>query len=140
MVFKTRIGTDRRIFFPWDGRGGVRRFLQMGRFLPLLGLVGFVFLGSFVVARERYRAGVRRTCVSLDLVRPAVHRYLLENNGACPSNLEDVAQFLARPELPRDGWGRPLRLVCPTVNENVPFVLMSDGPDGLAGGLDRIEY
>lgn len=140
MAFKTRIGRDRRIFFPWEGRGGLGRFLQMGRFLPLLALLCFLSLASLIFMRERYQAGERRTRIALDAVRPAVHRYLLDHEGACPADLEQVSVYLPRDEVPRDGWGRKLRLVCPPLRKGAPFVLMSDGPDGIAGGRDRIEY
>lgn len=128
-----------RIFFPWEVRGGLRRFLALGRVGPLV-LVGlassFVY---FTLGRERLAAGQRQTRVGLDLLRPALVRYLAEHEGACPAKLEEVLPFLRRPELPKDGWGRPFRLVCPTEVPFVPFILMSDGPDGLPGGLDRIE-
>ena len=131
---------ERRIFFPWEGRGGVRRFLAMGRFWPVL-LLGIVAsLVSFIAARERLAAGERQTVVSLNQVRPAVERYLLEHEGTCPRELSEVLPYLKRPELPNDAWRRPLRLVCPSIRPSTDYVLMSDGPDGKAGGRDRIEH
>lgn len=131
---------ERRIFFPWEGRGGMRRFLAMGRFWPVLLLGIIASLVSWVASRERLAAGERQTVASLNQVRPAVERYLLEHDGACPSQLSEVLPFLKLPELPNDAWGRPLRLVCPSVRPSIDYVLMSDGPDGKAGGLDRIEH
>ncbi len=130
---------ERRIFFPWEGRGGLRRFLAMGRFWPVLVLGALASVVSMIASRERLAAGERQSLVALSRVRPAVERFLLEHDGACPAQLSEVLQYLDLPELPRDAWGRPLRLVCPSVREGVDFVLMSDGPDGQAGGLDRIE-
>jgi general secretion pathway protein G len=40
---------------------------------------------------------------------------------------------------PSDAWGRPLRLICPSGRPGYEYELMSDGPDGEPGGLDRIE-
>jgi general secretion pathway protein G len=40
---------------------------------------------------------------------------------------------------PVDAWGRPLRLTCPGRNDPTRYDLMSDGPDGELGGLDRVE-
>lgn len=131
---------DRRIFFPWEGRGGLRRFLEMGRFWPVLVLLILASLVSWIAARERLAAGERQTIVVLNRVRPAVERYLLEHEGACPSQLSEVLEYLKAPELPNDAWGRPLRLVCPSHRQDADYVLMSDGPDGKAGGLDRIEH
>lgn len=131
---------ERHIFFPWEGRGGLRRFLARGRFGPILVLFAFVSFVTLVVARERQASGERRTRVALNVVRPAVDRYLLDQDGACPGSLADVLVYLRVPELPRDAWGQPLRLVCPSGRAGIDYVLMSDGPDGEAGGLDRIEY
>lgn len=131
---------ERRIFFPWEGRGGLRRFLAMGRFWPVLLLGIFALFVSWIAARERLAAGERQTLVALNQVRPAVERYLLEHEGACPEQLTDVMEYLKVPELPNDAWGRPLRLVCPSIRPSTDYVLMSDGPDGEAGGRDRIEH
>lgn len=118
----------------------MRRYFAMGRFRPVLLIVlaaGFI---SWVFARERFFAGERQTRVALNTLRPAVERFFLESEGKCPTELEEVLPFLSATELPRDAWGRPLRLVCPSAREGVAFVLMSDGPDGEPGGRDRIEY
>lgn len=131
---------ERRIFFPWEGRRGLRRFLARGRFGPVLVLLLFTSFVTLVVARERQAAGERRTRVALNIVRPAVERYLLDHDNVCPPTLADVLPYLHLPELPADAWGRPLRLVCPSMRPGVDYVLMSDGPDGEPGGLDRIEY
>jgi hypothetical protein len=112
----------------------------MGRFRPVL---IFLFAGSFltwVVSRERLAAGDRQTRVALSAVRPAVERYMLENEDKCPDALQEVLPYMSKKELPLDAWGRQLRLVCPSVRAGVKFVLMSDGPDGAPGGRDRIEY
>jgi hypothetical protein len=111
----------------------------MGRFWPVLVLAVVGTFLSWVIARERLSAGVRETRVALSVVRPAVERFLIEHDGACPAELSEVIPFLAQPKLPPDAWGQPLRLVCPSVRPGVTYVLMSDGPDGLAGGRDRIE-
>jgi hypothetical protein len=131
---------ERHIFFPWEGRGGLRRFFARGRFGPILVVFFFVSFVSLVVARERQASGERRTLVALNVVRPAVERYLLDHDGACPASLTEVLPYLRAPDLPNDAWGQPLRLVCPSGRAGVDYVLMSDGPDGKAGGLDRIEY
>jgi general secretion pathway protein G len=90
--------------------------------------------------RERQATGERRTLAALAQVRPLVERYLLENDGKCPLLLKDVLAKTKISELPQDGWGQPLRLVCPSERAEVDYILMSDGPDGLPGGLDRIEF
>jgi general secretion pathway protein G len=117
----------------------VRRFFARGRMFSIL-LVLLIFGTIYsMVQRERYEAGVRRTVRALSVVRPLVERYLLVKEGECPTDLEAVRLQHSMNALPRDGWGRPLRLVCPSVRPGVEYVLMSDGPDGKPGGIDRIE-
>ncbi len=133
-----RRSNDRRIFFPWEGRGGLWSALGRGRVRPLLlgaSVLGFVVL---VGVRERNRAGVRQTRATLLDARAAVDSYMAKNDGGCPPNLEAVAALGAQEGVPRDAWGRPLRLVCPGRDELSAYDLMSDGPDGKPGGLDRI--
>lgn len=130
---------DKRILFPWEGKGALRRWLGSGRLRPYLlafCVIGFVWV---VAARERRAAGVRTTRVSLLQTRYAIDTYLAENKAACPEKLADVAPHLPRAELPRDAWGRPFRFVCPSQRAGDDYELMSDGPDGKPGGLDRIE-
>ena len=134
-----RPSKDRRIFFPWEGRGALRRFFARGRLFSILSIILFVGTISAMVKKERYAAGVRRTVGALTVVRPLVERYLLDKEGVCPQSLDQVREQAGLEKLPGDGWGRPLRLVCPSSRAGVEYVLMSDGPDGLPGGTDRIE-
>ena len=130
---------EKRIFFPWEGTGGIRRWLGLtraGPFLVALGLIAFVWI---VGARERHQAGVRTTRVRLLDVRRAVDRYMAEHEGQCPQNLRQVVDYGAFDTTPTDAWGRPLRLICPSGRPGYDYELMSDGPDGKPGGLDRIE-
>lgn len=129
-----------RIFFPWESQGGVRRFFRLARLGP--GLVALIVLGFVWVsaARERRASGERQTILALGEVKRAVVRYAVEHEGRCPESLELIAPYLGGASLSRDGWGRPIRIVCnPTVSDQ-DYIIMSDGPDGYPGGLDRIEY
>ena len=134
-----RLGPQKRIVFPWEGRGGgLRRFLRLGRLKPFL-LVAAVLAVLFAIgARERRASGVRQTRATLVGVRRSVESYVADHDGGCPPTLAAAVDF-GRDGEPRDAWGRPLRLVCPGRFEGAPFELMSDGPDGEPGGLDRIE-
>ena len=73
----------------------------------------------------------------------AVDAYRADHAGQCPRDLsqltapEDHAAYLA--SVPVDAWGRQLRFACPSRDENRPYDLLSDGPDGEPYGLDRIE-
>jgi general secretion pathway protein G len=128
-----------RIFFPWESRGGLVRRLRLGRVRPyLLGGLGLSLL-VVVGVRDRRAAGIRQTRAEILDVRRAVDAYLAERDGGCPPSLEATQPYGAFQKPPRDAWGKPLRLVCPGKREGSAYELMSDGPDGLAGGLDRIE-
>ena len=130
---------DARILFPWEGKGGFRRWLGLGKMRPFLWaffVIGFVWL---VAVRERSATGIRTTRVSLLETRRAIDLYMAENKAQCPKTLASVAQYLAGERMLSDAWGRPLRLVCPSERPGYDYELMSDGPDGKPGGLDRIE-
>ena len=130
---------EERIFFPWESRGGIRRWLGLSRvrsFLVGVGVVGFIAL---IGVRERRRAGIRQTRATLLDVRKAVDAYMADHDGGCPPSLSAVAQYGKFSTPPRDAWGRPLRLICPARTPDLQYELMSDGPDGKPGGLDRIE-
>jgi general secretion pathway protein G len=131
---------ERRIFFPWEGRGAVRQFLALGRVGPALLLASVLLFVLWVAKRERHFAGVRVTQVAVASLKAPVERFLLENDGRCPDALADVLPYAPFVELPLDGWGRPIRIVCPSQQSGVDYILMSDGPDGLPGGLDRVEF
>jgi len=127
------------IFFPWERRGGLRRLFGTGRLRPVVlvcSAVGFIIL---VGARERRQSGVRETRATLGSMRRAVDAYLAENQGSCPPQLDRVLEFSSFKQAPRDAWGNPLRLICPSRRSDERYELLSDGPDGKPGGLDRVE-
>jgi general secretion pathway protein G len=128
-----------RILFPWEGRGGLLRFFRLGRLRPFVVVAGVLGFLALVGARERREAGVRQTRATLSVARRAVENYLADNDAGCPASLEVVAESAHFESVPKDAWGQPLRLTCPGRFEGAPYELMSDGPDGKPGGLDRIE-
>lgn len=134
-----RPAEQRRIFFPWESRGGLLRALRTRRLGPLL--IGALVIGFVVVVgiRERRRAGVRQTRAVLLDARRAVDGYMAAHDGGCPADLNAVVEHAALEAVPRDAWGRPLRLACPGRTEGAAYDLISDGPDGKPGGLDRIQ-
>jgi general secretion pathway protein G len=139
MMMRRRSSADSRIFFPWESRGGILRRLRLGRVRPLLVaalVVGFVVV---VAVRERRRAGIRQTRATLLDTRAALDAYMADHDGGCPGDLGQIVGYGHFEQWPRDAWGRPLRLTCPGRREGSPYELMSDGPDGKPGGLDRIE-
>jgi general secretion pathway protein G len=136
---RRRRSTEQRTFFPWESRGGLLRRLRLGRVRPVvIGALALLFV-VVVATRERRRSGERQTRATLRDVRGSMDTYLAEHDGGCPPDLSAVVGYGTLTEAPRDAWGRPLRLICPAKREGSNYELMSDGPDGKPGGLDRIE-
>jgi general secretion pathway protein G len=90
-------------------------------------------------ARERRKTGIRSTRATLAVVHTAVDGYRADHERKCPISLASLRAdgYLATDAV--DAWGRPLRLTCPGRKDPEGYDLMSDGPDGEMGGLDRVE-
>ena len=72
-------------------------------------------------------------------VRQAVDAYLADHEGRCPASFAELSNYASFKGTPKDAWGQPLTLICPGSEPGEPYRLISAGPDGIAGGLDRIE-
>ena len=134
-----RKASSRAILLPWERRGGFARRLGLGRARPFVAAV--VVLGTVIVfgMRERERTGQRATRAALLVVRRSLDAYRADHDGKCPPRLEELETAGYLSALPDDAWGRPLRLVCPSRRPALAYDLLSDGPDGEPGGLDRVE-
>jgi general secretion pathway protein G len=139
MLSSERSQRERRIWFPWERRGGLRNVLKLGRLGPVLVVVAVVGFIAVIGARERHRAGIRQTRATLFGVRHAIDAYRDDNDGGCPASLDKLKQYGNFRETPTDAWGRALRFTCPAHHPGDAYELSSDGPDGEPGGLDRIE-
>lgn len=138
MILKRQ--NDRRILLPWEGRGGLGRFIELGRVRPVAAGLGLVAVLVLIVMHEQRQTGMRRTRATLLGVRPAIEAYMADHDGACPPALSALTEQYARfREPPRDAWGQQLRLICPADQHGKSYVLESGGPDGEPGGLDRIQ-
>jgi len=139
MLSSKRGGGERRIWFPWERRGGLRSLLMLGRVGPVVvvaSVLGFIVI---LGVREHRRAGVRQTRATLIGVRYAIDAYRADNDGGCPPDLDKLSAYGNLKELPTDAWGHALRFTCPARREGAAYELSSDGPDGEPGGLDRVE-
>lgn len=134
-----RAANEPKILFPWEARGGLRRFLRLGRLRPFVVIFGVVGFVTLVGVRERRSSGLRQTRATLLGARRVVDGYLADHDGGCPPSLEAASEEAHLEAVPKDAWGRPLRLVCPGRWDGARYELLSDGPDGEPGGLDRIE-
>lgn len=128
-----------KVFFPWERRRGVLGALGRARLKLAVGAVVLVVLALALRSREEHAASVRATRAQITNATRQVQRYRADHGGKCPEALAElVKQGYAR-DVPLDAWGRPLRLVCPGRRDPAGFDVTSDGPDGVPGGLDRVE-
>ncbi len=122
----------------------VRRFSSRGsdagswgpRRVGVLAAAALAVVVAYRVGRaDEERAATRYARQS---VEELLWRYRLRHGGRCPRDAAAVARDASRAELPRDGWGHPFTLRCPSLREGRSFDVVSAGPDGVAGGLDAV--
>ena len=82
-----------RIFFPWEGKGGLVRRLGLARVRPVLFVLLVMGVVVWIGVRERNRSGVRQTRATLLDARRAVDAYMAEHDGGCPPDLGAVVRF-----------------------------------------------
>ena len=128
-----------RVFFPWERKRGFLGTLGRTRARQVLFAVAIVGLVWITRGREEHAAAVRQTRATLTTAYFAVAAYRADHGGACPKSLGELVSGAYARHLPKDAWGKPLRLVCPGRRDTAGFDLSSDGPDGIAFGLDRVE-
>jgi general secretion pathway protein G len=130
---------EQTIFFPWERPTSLFGGRGLGRAKPFAAAVLMIVVLLLLGARERRRTGIRSTRATLGVVAAAVDAYRADHEKKCP---ERIVALKAEGYLaiePIDAWGRPFRLVCPGRKNPDSYDLMSDGPDGLPGGLSRVE-
>lgn len=128
-----------KVFFPWERRRGVFGVLGRARGNIALGVVAAVAVIVAIRSREEHSASIRATRASITTMYKAVASYRADHSGACPKELGELVVGGYARDVPLDAWGRPLRLTCPGRRDPLGFEISSDGPDGIPGGLDRVE-
>jgi general secretion pathway protein G len=136
MAARSRVS---KVFFPWERRRGLFGVLGRARVRLVAGVVLGLVLVVSIRAREERAAGVRSTRATITQAQLAVMAFRADHAGACPKELGELVVGGYAREAPIDAWGRPLRLACPGRRDPHGFDLVSDGPDGVPYGLDRVE-
>jgi general secretion pathway protein G len=131
--------TEPRVFFPWERKRGILGALARARVRQVLLVVAVVVAIVLLRHREEHAAAVRATRATITSATLWVDAYRADHGGACPKSFGELVASGYAPEIPVDAWGRPLRLLCPGRKDGLGFDLSSDGPDGLPGGLDRVQ-
>ncbi len=134
-----RKAREQTIFFPWERPGSIVRRLGLSRARLLVAFAAFIGLFVLLGVRERRKIGVRSTRARIGVVSRAVDHYRSDHEGRCPGDLTDLKKERYIAFEPNDAWGRPLRLLCPGFENPQGYDLISDGPDGAFGGLDRVQ-
>ena len=128
-----------KVFFPWERRRGVFGVIGRARVRIVAGVIVALAVVLWIRGREERAAGIRATRASITSMYRAVASYRADHAGACPKELSELVVGGYSRDIPRDAWGRPLRLTCPGRRDPQGFEISSDGPDGVPGGLDRVE-
>lgn len=132
--------TDKKsVLLPWDRRAGILGAVSRTRLRVFLGIAAVVAFAVWVRAREEHKASVRATRASITTLGKGLYAYRAAHPGGCPKNLDVLVNEGFLRDVPVDAWGRPLRVTCPGRKDPKGFDVSSDGPDGIAGGLDRVE-
>lgn len=129
----------RSVFFPWERKAGFRGLLGRARTKAAI-WIGIALVAVVLIHnREEHKAAVRATRATIDDASKAVMAYRADHSGACPHELAELVTGKYIVDAPMDAWGRSLRLRCPGRKDEKGFEVWSDGPDGVPGGLDRVE-
>ena len=128
-----------RVFFPWERKTGPLGLLGRTRGRIVLAVIVGLTLIVLIRRREERLASTRATRATITTAQRAVVSYRADHAGNCPRELADLVAAGYVSDPPIDAWGRPLRLVCPGRRDPRGVEVASDGPDGIAGGLDRVE-
>ncbi len=127
------------IFFPWERSKSFFGPRGVARAKPFAAAFAMIFVLALLGARERRQTGIRATRATLGIVAAAVDAYRADHERKCPEKVELLKSEGYLSIDPKDAWGRVFRLVCPGRQNPDSYDLMSDGPDGQIGGLDRVE-
>lgn len=123
------------VSLPWERRGAFFRGLFRGpRWKVLVGAMlisGAVFV---VWSTAASAAETRHTRIAIAEVRRAIREFRSEV-GRCPRTTVELVhppmsrnRFLS--SMPRDGWGQPLYVQCPSQNNPDDADVLSPGPSG----------
>jgi len=105
--------------------------------LTIIGLVMGVFVGPAVFkALFQAKEDIARAQAK-QLAGKTYQMWTHDHDGSCPERIEDLAKYEGKKEL-KDPWGSPYTMRCEGLPEDVPFGIVSAGPDKKEGTPDDI--
>lgn len=131
----TRRKSKRTVRLPWEDRGhGLQRLLGGSRWkvaLLLLAVLGVVAI--FYRYADRHNKE-RITRIAIDDTHRAIADFRAQI-GRCPRTVTELvhpprARTRYLRQVPRDGWGRPLQVRCPALDDPTAAEVVSLGPSG----------
>ena len=142
--FQARLGEVREV------REGRRRreesladVSQMGmtliEIMVVVAIIGLLMGAVGVVAFGRYKkAQVSTTEQIIKNLETAVQTYMMDNNGDCPKDLDELYTQKIVNKKPRDAWGQPLLFKCPGDHNKDTADIESRGADKREGTEDDL--
>lgn len=130
---------ERSVVLPWEGRTGLLRRSRSARRRILIAAALLIMLTAYVGHHERVQSGVRATQASLLRLTWAIDAYRADHGTKCPPDLLELQKKEYITTLPVDAWNNPFFFSCPGRFDPSGYEVSSAGPDGIPGGLDRIE-
>jgi hypothetical protein len=129
----------KRVLLPWETSHGPAAFFARIRPRVVVGVVVGLWALTQLRDREADKSRERATRAELTLAARGVDAYRADHPGGCPPALGELVRDGYLAQLPTDGWGKPILLVCPGRRDPAGFDLASGGPDGEPWGIDRVE-
>lgn len=126
---------DAGIALPWENQGNFLGRLLASTRRRALAFAVLVVLGFVSLVRAvKNHVAARETRLCIVEVESAVHRFRADH-GRCPRSLEELVhpplagtRYLR--DTPRDGWGTPLLVRCPSLDDPDSVDVLAAGQDG----------
>jgi len=131
--------TASRVFFPWERRRGVFGIIGRARGNIALGVIAFLIVIVWIRGREEKSAAVRATRASITTMYRAVASFRADHSGSCRRSCPSSSRAGIR------ATSRSTRGAARCGSHAQDGVILWDSrsrataPDGIAGGLDRVE-
>jgi general secretion pathway protein G len=108
--------------------------------MVVVAIIGLLMGTVGVVAFSRYKkAQITNTKQIIKNIETAVQTFMMDNNGDCPKELDDLYTQKIVNKKPRDAWGQPLMFKCPGDKNKESSDILSKGPDKREGTKDDIK-